>query len=155
MPPFGGHLHRERKHIFKCQKDMKKEEVLMGAVVAPSLLAILGFPGQWNRGLQISRIKGADWELSPLRWPLNCRRGTSRNSINLDPEAVNWVRHGIWERWVSVKLVFPGGQQIFPLSASSQRQVERTIWNLWPGSSLPRIIFSKWNLGVSINLGTG
>lgn len=42
--PFERNLHRERKHIYKCQKEMKKEEAFVGAVVSPALLATLGFP---------------------------------------------------------------------------------------------------------------
>lgn len=42
--PFEQNLHRERKHIYKCRKEMKKEEAFTGAVVSTALLATLGFP---------------------------------------------------------------------------------------------------------------
>lgn len=33
---------------------MKKEEAFVGAVVSPALLATLGFPERWNRGMRAS-----------------------------------------------------------------------------------------------------
>lgn len=42
--PFEQNLHRERKHIYKYRKEVKKEEAFIGAVVPPALLATLGFP---------------------------------------------------------------------------------------------------------------
>jgi hypothetical protein len=48
--PFKPNLHKERKHIYKCRKQMKKEEASRlgpgGAVVPLALLATLGFPEQ-------------------------------------------------------------------------------------------------------------
>lgn len=42
--PFERNLHRERKHIYKYRKEMKKEEIFTGAAVPPAWLATLGFP---------------------------------------------------------------------------------------------------------------
>lgn len=42
--PFEQNLHKERKHIYKCRKEAKKEEAFTGTVVSKALLATLGFP---------------------------------------------------------------------------------------------------------------
>lgn len=73
--PFEQNLHRERKHTYKCRKEMTKEEAFTGAVVCTALLATLGFPERCKRGLRVSSPESPSGELPPQWWPLESRYG--------------------------------------------------------------------------------
>lgn len=110
--PFERNLHRERKHIYKCRKEMKKKKrkPSWGAAVAPALLATLEFPEGCNWGLWTFNPESPDGELSPQWWPLECRYGQCilRLLVNLAGEAVlGWSSprdDGARKKWVSVNL---------------------------------------------------
>lgn len=125
--PFERNLHRERKHIYKCRKELKKEEAFTRAVVSPALLATLGFPERWNRGLWASSHESPGGELAPWQWPLECRYGQCflRILINLAstvylvgaaPEMLVQDRDGF--PWKLFRVVgswfFPNPSQIYP-----------------------------------------
>lgn len=88
--PFEQNLHRERKHIYKCRKEMKKEEAFTGAVVSTALLATLGFPERRNRGLQAPSPESPSGALPPQGWPSECRyeQCSLRTLADLANEAV-------------------------------------------------------------------
>lgn len=88
--PFERNLHRERKHIYKRRKEMKKEEAFARAVVSAALLATLGFPERRNRGLRASGPESLSGVLPPQEWPWGCRYGQCflRILTNLANEAV-------------------------------------------------------------------
>lgn len=108
-------------------KRWRKRKLSWGAVVAPALLATMGFPEQWNRDLLASSPESPGGELSPQWWPLECRYGQCvlKLLINLGSEAVlGWSSPrddgsriemgfcGTWIPWCGSRF-FPNPSQIY------------------------------------------
>lgn len=127
---------------------MKKEEAFMGAVAAPALLATLGFPERWNRGLLASSSEIPGGEFSPQWWPLKCGCGQCilRLLVNLAIEQPHlleqpqrsWVQdrmgfYGTLFRWWGSRFFFPNPFQIYPrvaegTSACGQEATHTRKW---------------------------